>query len=139
MLDDPDEELDAANDGIILVPLWKRPDGTFTTRAGTQVDLNADELPNATTRELACSAMHLTVGEDLSAEALAALSELPVPDCFTRSGWLADHHPLPLHNGHCTVGPLVFNTDSDNGIALTESEGDVESEDRGERQHDPRC
>lgn len=134
MLDDSDNELQPAHDGIVLVPVWRRPDGTLTTEAGTTVDLDTEELPDPVVRELAASAIHLTAGEDISAEALTTLGELPEPDCFARSGWLTHCRVLALDDGHRTVDPVVFHVDPEGSVAIIELQTAAAS---GDDEHHP--
>ncbi|WP_197319944.1 hypothetical protein [Saccharomonospora sp. NB11] len=117
MMLDYDDELAPDEDSIVLIPVRRRPDGTLTTEAGTPVDLDADELPSPVVQELAASAIHLTAGEDLSSEALADLGRLPVPECFTRSGWLAGYHVLVLDRDTATVGAVAFHVDAE-GVVI---------------------
>ncbi|MBB5157384.1 hypothetical protein [Saccharopolyspora phatthalungensis] len=115
-----DDQPSPFEDSITLVPLWTTDQDLPVSRHGTPVDLDAIELPEATAVELAASVVHLTVPDDLSPDAFAALIDLAVPECFAESDWLTDHRPLILRDGHCTLGPLTFYSTAEGDLLMRE-------------------
>ena len=113
----PEHEFSPFLPEIALVPLWKTAAGPVTGR-GTPVDLDAAELEVDLVAELAGSTVRLAVPEDLEPAAFAALAELPVPDCFAFSGWLAEHRPLLLRDGAATVEDWIVEHHPEHGLLV---------------------
>lgn len=107
-------------DGITVVPLWERPDGSTVTRDGTPVDLRAEEVPTATAAELLETAVRLDGEDDVDPAALEALrSALPVPEPFEASGWLTGHHALVLTEGRREIGGVTITHHPQRGLEIT--------------------
>ncbi|MEU3273289.1 hypothetical protein ABZ639_20835 [Saccharomonospora sp. NPDC006951] len=89
---------------------------------GTPIDLSdTHELTEAEQNALLDSAVRI-FPEDLTSRSFRTVAELPVPQCFERSGWLQDHHVLVLDDAART-GPVRFELHEVFGLRIEEDEG----------------
>lgn len=104
-------------DVVLLLPGSPHP----CALDGTPVDLSEDHQLTDTEQQALQDSSVRVFPEDLSERSYEAVAELPIPGCFERSGWLADHHALVLNEGART-GPVHFELHEVYGLRIEEDE-----------------